>query len=392
MTKKVLILILAVAALAVAVAGCKADTGKTSTVTTKEPIKVGAVLSVTGANGPLGDPEKKVLEMEVDKVNKAGGINGRKLEMVIEDDESDATKAVAALNKLVKVDKVCAIIGSSGSTPTLAMKPMTAKEKIPQICLAAGNQITKTDYKWIFRTAHNETYVFEKAIDYFSSTLKVKKLAILHDSNAYGQGGADTIKQIAPGKGMTIVATEKYDSTATDVTTQLTSIKAANPDCIIIWGTNPVPAVAVKNMKQLGMNIPVLGSQGIANAKFIELAGDAANGVVFPAVWVLVPSDVPSNSPQKPAIDSLVKDYTAKYGAAPNSFAGHAWDAFHILVKAMETAGSDKSKIRDQIEKTKGFAGVDGVFNYSATNHDGVNTKDLVIIKIEKGKWVLGSK
>jgi branched-chain amino acid transport system substrate-binding protein len=390
--KKYLAIVTMFTICALAFAGCKADTTKTNTVVEKTPIKIGAVLSVTGANAPLGDPEKKALEMEVDKLNTAGGVNGAKIDLIIEDDESDAAKAVAALNKLIKVDKVTAIIGGTGTTPTMAMKPISAKEKIPQIALVAGNQVTKGDYKWIFRTAHNETYVFEKAIDYLSKTVKVKKLAILHDSNAYGQGGADTIKAIAPGKGMTIVATEKYDSTATDVTTQLTTIKAANPDCLIIWGTNPVPAVAVKNMKQLGMNIPVLGSQGIANAKFIELAGDAANGVVFPAGYILVPSAVPANSPQKPIIDTFVKEYKAKYGAAPNSFAGHAWDAFHILMKAIEKGGSDKAKIRTEIEKVKGFAGVDGIFDYSATNHDGLDTNDLVIIKIENGKWTLGAK
>lgn len=392
MRQKVFVLILAVAALAVAIAGCKGTTTNTGTGTTKEPIKIGAVLSVTGANAPLGDAEKKTLEMEVAKLNKAGGIKGAPVELTVEDDESDASKAVAALNKLLKVDKVVAIIGGSGTTPTLAMKPITAKEKTPQIALVAGNQVTKDDYKWIFRTAHNETYVFKKAIDYLTQTVKVKNLAILHDSNAYGQGGADEIKRIADAMGLPIVATEKYDSTATDVTTQLTTIKAANPDCLIIWGTNPVPAVAVKNMKQLGMTMPVLGSQGIANAKFIELAGDAANGVVFPAGWVLVPNDVPASNPQKPVIDGFVKDYTAKYKAAPNSFAGHAWDAFHILVKAIETVGSDKAKIRSQIEKTTGFVGVDGIFDYSATNHDGLDRDDLVIIKIENGKWVLGSQ
>lgn len=392
MIKKYLAIVTMFTICALAFAGCKADTTKTNTVVEKTPIKIGAVLSVTGANAPLGDPEKKVLEMEVEKLNTSGGVNGAKIDLIIEDDESDAAKAVAALNKLIKVDKVTAIIGGTGTTPTMAMKPISAKEKIPQIALVAGNQVTKGDYKWMFRTAHNETFVFEKAIDYFSKTLKVKKLAILHDSNAYGQGGADTIKAIAPGKGMTIVATEKYDSTATDVTTQLTTIKAANPDCLIIWGTNPVPAVAVKNMKQLGMNIPVLGSQGIANAKFIELAGDAANGVVFPAGYILVPSAVPANSPQKSVIDTFVKEYKAKYGAAPNSFAGHAWDAFHILMKAIEKGGSDKAKIRTEIEKVKGFAGVDGIFDYSATNHDGLNTNDLVIIKIENGKWTLGAK
>lgn len=389
--RKAIALLLAAAMLMFTLAGCKTEEKKTDTMS-KEPIKVGAVLSVTGVNAPLGDPEKKVLEMEVEKINKNGGVNGAKIELLVEDDESDAAKAVTALNKLIKTEKVVAVIGGSGSTPTLAMKPITSKEKVSQITLAAGNQITKDDYKWIFRTAHNEVFVIEKALDYLSGKLKGKKLAVLYDSNAYGQGGYDQIKAFAPKKNMNIVSAEKYESAATDLTTQLTNIKSADPDYLIIWGTNPAPAIAVKNMKQLGMSIPVLCSQGIANKKFIELAGDAANGVVFPAGYVLIPDDVPSNSPQRPAIDGLVKDYKAKYnGESPNSFAAHAWDAFNILVKAIEKGGNDKAKIRAEIEKTKNFAGVDGVFNYSPKNHDGLNTKDLVIIKIDNGKWVLGT-
>jgi branched-chain amino acid transport system substrate-binding protein len=373
-------------------AGCQ-KAADTSDTTAKAPIKIGAILSVTGANAPLGDPEKKVLEMEVDKINKAGGINGAKIELIVEDDESDAAKAVTAVNKLLKTDKVSAIIGSSGSTPTLAIKPITAKEKTVLVTLAAGNAITKDDNQWVFRTAHNETFVIEKALDYLSENIKGKKLAVLYDANAYGQGGYDQIKAMAPGKKITIVAAEKYDSAATDLTTQLTNIKAADPDCLIIWGTNPAPAIAVKNMKQLSMTTPVLGSQGIANKKFIELAGDASEGIVFPAGLILVPDDVPSDSPQKAAIAELVKDYKAKYnGEMPNSFAAHAWDAINILAKAMETAGGDKAKIKTELEKTKNFAGVDGVFTYSSKNHDGMDTKDLVIIKIEDGKWVLGAE
>ncbi len=381
-----LLVVLAVAA--VFIAGC-AKTATTTKTEVKQPFKVGAVLSVTGANAPLGDAEKKALELEVASINKDGGANGHQLEIVIEDDESDTTKAVAAVNKLIKVDKVVAVVGGTGTGSAMGIKPIITASKIPFVAMAAGNGITAADNTWVFRAPAKNAVAADKALEYISKTLKLKKIAVLYDSNPFGQDGIDEIKKEVIAKDMTIVSEQKYETNATDVTAQLTTIKAANPECVIVWGTNPMPAKAAQTMKQLSMTMPYIGSHGIANTKFIDLAGDAANGVVFPAGKILIPSSI-KDAGQKAAVDKFITDYKAKYdGIAPNTFAGHAYDALHIVSDALGIAGSDSAKLRTQIEKTSGFAGPDGIYKYSKTNHDGLATSDLIMIKIVGGKWTL---
>lgn len=376
------------------VAGCKpAEEAKPAApAKPKEPYKIGAVLSVTGINAPLGDPEKKTLEMEVEKINKKGGIDGHKIELVVEDDASLPANAIAAVNKLIQQDKVIAVIGSSGSGPTKAIRPIVSAAGIPLLMLAAANELTEGDIKWVFRTPQKDALAVAKALGYIQKNLKAKKVAILYDSNPFGTSGANEIIKEAPDLGLTVVATEKYESTATDVTTQLTNIKAASPDVVVVWGTNPVPAIAAKTMKQLGMTQPYVGSHGIANKKFIELGGDAVEGVVFPSGKILVPASMSKDSSQRKVIDGFIKDYKAKYGADPNTFAGHAWDGIHLLEKALAKSGADKNKLRSELEKIKNFAGTGGIFNYSATNHDGLTTSDMIIIEIKGGKWTLKAK
>lgn len=355
----------------------------------KAPYKIGAILSVTGANAPLGEAEKKALELELDKINKAGGANGHQLELVLEDDESDTAKAVAAVNKLIKVDKVAAVIGGTGTGTSMGIKPVVTASKIPYISMAAGDVITAPDTKWVFRAPGKNSLAADKALEYIEKTLKVKKIAVLYDSNPFGQDGITMITKSAPARGLTIVAQEKYETAAADVTAQLTNIKAANPEVVIVWGTNPMPAKAAATMKQLGITVPYVGSHGIANAKFIELAGDSANGVVFPAGKLILPASI-TNAAQKKAVDAFIKDYKAKYNdESPNTFAGHAYDALYILKDALAIAGSEPTALRAQIEKTNGFAGPDGMYKYTADNHDGLALSDFVMVKIEGGKWTL---
>jgi branched-chain amino acid transport system substrate-binding protein len=370
--------------------GCTAKT--TTTTTTKKaevkaPYKIGAILSVTGANAPLGEAEKKALLMEVEKINKVGGAGGHQLELVLEDDESDTAKAVAAVNKLIKVDKVVAVIGGTGTGTSMGIKPIVTSSMIPYISMAAGDVITAPDNKWVFRAPGKNSLAADKALEYIEKTLKVKKIAVLYDSNPFGQDGINMITKSAPARGLSIVASEKYETNAADVTSQLTNIKAANPDVVIVWGTNPMPAKAAQTMKQLGITVPYVGSHGIANATFITLAGDAANGVVFPAGKLILPASI-TDKAQKTAVDAFIKDFKAKYpGETPNTFAGHAYDSLRILNDALTVAGSDPAKLRTQIEKTKNFAGPDGIYKYSATNHDGLALTDFVMVKIEAGKW-----
>lgn len=381
---KVLALLLCAAvAVAFGVVGC----GSKSVDTSKSVYKIGAVLSLSGPASPLGIPEQNSLKMLEEQMNAGAGVEGHKVQFLIEDDESDPAKAKAAITKLITQEKVAAMIGSSSTGATLAMVPVAESSQITLVCCAAGTAITKPPKKYIFRTPPTDSMAIDRVLAYLTKTLKVKQIAILHDANAFGTGGADELALKAPKVGITVVANESYGSTDTDMTAQLTKIKQTPAQALVVWGTNPGPASIAKNMQQLGMTIPFIGSHGIANKTFITLAGTAANGVVFPAGRMLIPSSIPSGTAWRNAVDKFLTDYKAKYNKDADTFAAHGWDAGLIITNAMKTAGTDKTLLQSTIQKTKGLVGIDGIYNYSATNHDGLNVTDLIMIKIENGAW-----
>jgi branched-chain amino acid transport system substrate-binding protein len=323
-------------------------------------------------------------------VNSKGGVLGRPLEIVIEDDKSDPKEAVTAANRLIEQKKAVALIASTISPSTLAVKEITATKGLPQIAMAAANDITdKAPMEWIWRTPHKDALAVSRALDYVANVLKVKKIAVLHDENAFGSSGNAEIAKQAPTLGLEVVASESYKTADTDLTAQLTKIRGASPEVLIVWGTNPGPALAAKNMQQLGMDIPYVGSHGIANKTFIELAGEAAEGVVFPAGRLLVPSSI-TDPAQKAVTDEFIAQYQAKYGSSPNTFAGYAFEAVVLLVNAIERAGStDPAAIQTALDSTKDFALPDGYYTYSKTDHDGLKASDMIMVKIQDGTWVL---
>lgn len=357
---------------------------------TGDPIVIGAIVSATGPAAALGEQERNVLEMEQDLINASGGILGRPVEIVVEDDKSDPKEAVTAANKLLQQDKAIALIAATTSSSTLAIKEITAQMGIPQIAMAAANDVTdKAPAEWIWRTPQKDALAVERALDYIVQNLKVTKIAVLHDENAFGSSGNAEIAKQAPSKGLEVVGAESYKTNDTDMTAQLTKLKGADPEALVVWGTNPGPALAAKNMKQLGMTIPYVGSHGIANKTFIELAGDAAEGVAFPAGRLLVPSSI-TDPKQKEVTEKFIADYNAKYDANPNPFAGYAFEAISILADAITRAGgTEAAAIQTALNSTTGFAAPDGIYNYSPTDHDGLVASDMIIVKIQGGTWVL---
>ncbi|HEY5474597.1 MAG TPA: ABC transporter substrate-binding protein, partial [Candidatus Limnocylindrales bacterium] len=276
------------------------------------------------------------------------------------------------------------------SASTLAVKPITAQKGLPQMAMAAANDITDVaPADWIWRTPQKDALAVQRALDYIAKTLKVTKIAVLHDENAFGSSGDAEIAKQAPGMGLEVVASESYKTADTDMTAQLTKIKGANPEVLVVWGTNPGPALIAKNMKQLGMTVPYVGSHGIANQTFIKLAADAAEGVVFPAGRLLVPSSI-TDAKQKEVTETFIKDYAFTYGAQPNPFAGYALEAITILADAITRAGStDAAAIQTALDSTTGFPGPDGLYTYTKTNHDGLVASDMIMVKIQGGTWVL---
>ncbi len=354
----------------------------------EETIKIGGIFSVTGPAAFLGDPEKKSMELFAEMVNAAGGINGKKVEVVIYDTEADPTKAVSFANKLINKDNVLAIIGPSTTPESMAVIPEVMKAKIPFISCAAGNKITNPVQPYVFKTAQSDI----KAVETIYKAMQgkgVKKVAILCVDDGFGQSGREQLLAQAAGHGLEVVADESYGKKDPDMTAQLTKMRLAKPDAIVVWDTNPGPAIVAKNAQQLQLNIPLYMSHGVASPKFIELAGDACEGIMLPAGKITVAKLLPEGDHQKPVLMDYITRFNAKYGAGASSFGGYAWDAMNIITSALRGAGADKAALRDAIEKLTGHVGISGTFNFSPQDHNGLGADSFVMIKIEKGAWAL---
>lgn len=357
--------------------------------------KIGAVLSVTGRTSFLGEPEKKTAELVAEQINRDGGINGKKLELIVYDTEGDATKTNLAVKKLITQDKVCAVVGPSLSGTSMAVVPLAAKYKTPLVSCAASYKITwdeknnKPRY-WVFKTPQTDTMAVE-AIYTQLKNRDINKIAIMSVTSGFGKSGRGELLRMAPEYGITIVADESYGPKDTDMTAQLTKIKGLVPQAIVNWSVGPTQVVVLRNWRDLGMqSIPFYQSHGFGSRKNIQLAAGAAEGVYCPLGAVNVAELLPDDHAQKKITMQYLNNYSAKYNEPLSSFGGHAWDAMHLVAKALEAVGCDRAKIRDYLENnTSGFVGQHGIFNYSPDDHIGLNKDAFQMVVVKDGDWAL---
>jgi branched-chain amino acid transport system substrate-binding protein len=354
-------------------------------------VKIGAVLSVTGPASFLGDPEKKTLEMYVAEINeKGGGVNGQKLQLVIYDDGGDANNARTFATRLVEEDKVIAMIGGTTTGSTLAMIPVFEDAQLPFISLAGAVQIIQPVRKWVFKTPHTDTMACEKIFADIKRR-NLSKVALISGSGGFEKSMEAECVKVAPKAGISIVHQESYGPRDTDMTPQLTNIKGkADVQAVINPGFGQGPAIVTRNYRQLDIKLPFYQSHGVASKQFIELAGAAAEGVRLPAAALLVAEKLPSSDPQRAVVVSYKQTYERKTSQPVSTFGGHAYDGLMILTEAAKRArGWDKAKVRDEIEKTKGFMGTAGVVNMSATDHMGLDLSAFRMLEIKNGDWTL---
>ena len=353
-------------------------------------IKIGAVLSVTGPASFLGDPEKKTLEMYVDDIYAKGGVDGQKLQLIVYDDGGDANNARTFATRLVEEDKIDAMVGGTSTGSTLAMIPVFEDAQIPFISLAGAIQIVEPVRKWVFKTPHTDKMACEKIF----GDLKQRRLttiAIISGTDAFGKSMRDQCVAVATNWGITVAYEESYGPRDSDMTPQLTNIRnKAGVQAVVNPGFGQGPAIVTRNYRQLGINMPLYESHGVASKQFVELAGPAADGVRLPAAALLVADKLPDNDPQKPVVVAYSRAYQQKTGQAVSTFGGHAYDGLMILVQAMQRAKSaDKAKVRDEIEKTKGYIGTGGIVNMSPTDHLGLDLSAFRVLEIKNGDWTL---
>lgn len=353
-----------------------------------EPIKIGGLFSVTGPPSFLGEPERNTANMMVDQINKAGGIKGRMLKLVVYDTQGDATKAVQAATRLIKDDRVSAIIGPSTTGETMAVIPIVERAGIPLISCAAGIKITDPVKKWVFKTAQNDSLAVERIYDHLKKR-NINKVAILTVSDGFGSSGREQLKLRVKDFGITIVSDEIYGPNDTDMTAQLVKIRGSKAQAIICWGTNPGPAKVARNARQLGLTMPLYMSHGVSSKKFIELAGDAAEGIMLPSGRVVVAQLLPKSDQQKKSLLAYVRDYKKHFKVEGDHFGGHAWDAVMLLKDVLERGGDTPGAIRNELENTRNFKGIGGVFNFSPQDHAGLTKDAFVLVTIKNKNWML---
>lgn len=359
-----------------------------------ESYKVGAVFAVTGRASFLGDPEKKTVEMLAEQINKSGGINGHPLELIVMDTEGDATKATLYVKKLMTKNKVLAVIGPSTSGNSIAVLPLAKKYQTPLVSVAASYKIVNNDktgkpYKWVFKTPQTDSMAAEAIYTHMQSK-NISKIAVMSVTSGFGASGRAELLRLASKFNMNIVADEKYGPKDTDMTAQLTKIKALQPQAIVNWSIGPTQVTVVRNWKGLGMdNIKFYQSHGFGSLKNIELAAGAAEGIYLPLGAVNIAGILPDSHPQKQVTMGYVNSYKAKYNEAISSFGGHAWDSLKMIVNAIEKVGPDRAKIRDELENIQNFVGQHGVFNMSPSDHNGLNRTAFNMLVVKNGTWAL---
>lgn len=360
---------------------------ESTTASNTGPIKIGAIFAVTGPASFLGEPEKNTAMMIVEKVNEAGGINGRQIELIVEDCEGDDTKAKIASDKLIKKG-VCAIVGPSRSGTTMAVIPVMEENEIPLFSCAAAEAIVNPVKKWVFKTPQKDSDCVIRIFEDMKSK-GINNIAIITGTTGFGQQGREQLQKIAPEMGIEIVADETYGPTDTDMTAQLTHIRGTDAQAIVNWSIVAAQSIVPKNVKQLNITIPLYQSHGFGNIKFVEAAGDAANGILFPAGALLAAETLPDSHPRKQLLVDYQNDYKAQFGGDASTFGGHAYDGTSMIIDAIKAVGDDPALIRDYIENLQGFDGTAGTFNMSPEDHNGLTKDAFEMIQVKDGKFVL---
>lgn len=361
-----------------------------------EPIKLGAFFDLTGTSSAIGTPTKLVAEMVVKKINDEGGINGRPLQLVIADDEGDPTKAAIIAKKFIESDKVVAIIGPTRTDTGMAAKPTIEQMKVPTFMTVGGDAVILGGkfgpFHWTFKSPQRTSVAVQKIYSYLKKK-GIQKIGIITAADGFGRDGKSALESLAQEYGLKIVIAESFQATDNDMTAQLVKIKAASPDAIICWTIGKAGAIVAKNVKQLAIQVPLFQCHGLPDPKYIELAGPASEGNIMPSTKLMVASQLSDTDPQKKVILEFIRlykdvfHYDAKFPI--NTHSGYAWDAIYIVANAMKKAGTENEKLRDAIEKTKGYVGVSGIYNITPEDHNGLGLDSMVLVQISGGQWKL---
>ncbi len=373
MTKMKWVLNAVLVILLMSLAACSSSTTDSEAAEGNEgPIVIGAYGPLTGATAQYGVSMKKNIEMYFDEVNSSGGINGREIKLLVEDDEGKPDKGINAVKKLIEKDKVSAVLGGPLSTVNLAAMKESQGAKVPHIATSSGNpKITELGNPYILRVVPKDTEIAAAVANYAVKEAEYSKVAVLYSADEYGKGGGEAAVETLKSLGTDPVAVETFNPGDKDYTPQLLKFKQAGAEAVIYWGFYVDGSIVAKQIHELGLDVQMLGGTGLNNPKFVELSGEASEGVLFGSPFI--PSD--------PAIKEYVDNYQEKYNEVPDMSGACGYDAAQLVVQAIKEVGADREKINEWLHNVKDFEGVTGVLN---GNENGDLNDKVKVVEIHK--------
>ena len=349
--------------------------------------KIGAILAETGPASFLGGPESRSLRMLVDDINQNGGVNGNKIELIVKDSGGSPEKAISFARQLIEEEKVFAIIGPSTSGETLKIKKICQQGKTILISCASAELIVNPLASYVFKTAPSDSFA-ARQIFMTMNDMGITKIAVLAGNTGFGKAGKQQLEKIAPEYNVDIVAQEVYDKKTTDLSAVVAKLKANESiQAVLNWSIVPAQSIVAKNIRQAGWDVPLFQSHGFANIKYVEAAGAAAEGIIFPASKLMIADSLPAGA-QRDFLLKYKNMYESKYNEAISTFGGHTYDAMSILAKAIEQGGDDREKVRASIETINDMIGTAGTFNFSPTDHNGLGLDAFAMLTVKDGKFV----
>ncbi len=367
-----------------------------------EPYRIGFMAAITGGAAFLGEPERDAALMVIDQLEAAGGgVTGpdgvfHPVEIIIEDTEGNPDVGVALAKKFIDEDQVVVIVGGTRSPVSVPVAVSVIEEaQTPFISMASSSAIVEPvgERFWTFKTPQSNKHVAPIQVAYLQ-TLGVTRIGSLYVNNAFGEDSRQALQDTIVGTGIEIVAEEAFEADDTDFTAQLTKINASGAEALVVHAIPPAASTVTVQFRELGLDMPLIHNHGVGMKPFIDLAGEAANGVLFPIGKMIGAEELSDSDPQKAILLDFIADYETFSGNPRSTFAGHAWDGLQWALRCLESLPDglsleeQRSQCRDTIEGLSGFIGTGGIFNLSSSDHVGLSSEDMILVQVVNGEWV----
>lgn len=363
-------------------------------VAEKSPYKIGVNLEFTGPWAEVTKTVKNAMVMEVERINAMGGIDGHPIDLIFEDNGFDLGRAAANMTKFTRNKEIIAVVGPFEDNLQATTRAIAEREKVTNIIVCPSNPMVRAlKQKWAFNVAQSDIIVSQKLVD-LSLARNYKKVLVFPAAIPLAKSLAEYYKNFGEEKGIkVIISQETHKPTDIDMTPHLTKLKPIiekeKVNAFYACTTGPTGAILCKNIRALGIKIPILGTHAFGFGFVPALGGEAMEGVEFGAGKPVVPDQLDQDDPVRPVITEFDKRMKARYGMGLDQLAGHAHDTIWLIYDALKRCKGKvtRASFRDALENTKGLLNCHGIYNYSPTDHDGLSKKDMVFIRIEGGKF-----